>query len=210
MKLLDKVRLWKKSRAQLNLYYPKTIYDAFARKEINMLLGQFNAIYYNAYPEALTGLIHPPEKTRPKKHKRTFDIEKQLTFYKAKKVRAKKLQKIGELLHVQYTLEAQLQHDQSIYEHAIYVQERLQKGPYKEYFPELYAERMRAIERLITQCIEDRKRIEQEHTTCLYAIEELGEGGNDFWSDTGRMVSSVVSQSVKQVVDTIDQTFKRK
>lgn len=210
MKMIDQIRLWRKSRTQLNIYYPKNVYDPLARKEVKMLLTQFNSIYFNAYPEALTGTIHSPSKTRPKKHTRAFDIEKQLTLYKAQKVGYKNLQKIGELLHVLYVLEAQLQHGQELYERATHVKERLQEGPYEEYFPQLYAERLHALDRHIAICLEERQRMEEEHTMCEQAIEALGEGGNSFWADTGRLVSNVVSQSVKQVVDTIDQSFKKK
>lgn len=210
MKLFDKIRLWNKNRAQLNLYYPKNVYDPLARKEVKMLLAQFNTVYYHAYPEALTGAIHSPIKTRPKKHTRAFDVEKQLALYKAQKIRNKNLQKIGELLHVQYTLEEQLRYDDHLYEQAMHVKKRLQEGPYKEYFPQLYAERLRSLDRYIDICLGERERIEEEHAMCKQAIEALAEGGNDFWTDTGRLVSSVVSQSVKQVVDTIDKSFKRK
>lgn len=210
MRFFDKMRLRRKNRAQLNLYYPKNVYDPLARKEVKMFLAQFNAIYYEAYPEALTGPIHPIGRTRPRKHKRAFDINKQLTFYKTQKIRAKKLQKIEELLHLQYTLEAQVQHDNDLYERALYVQKRLQEGPYEDYFPQLFAERMRTLEHYRQQCREAAERMKKEHTTCVRAIEELAQDSNDFWSDTGRLVSSVVSQSVKQVVDTIDQTFKKK
>lgn len=204
------IRKIRKRNEQLNIYYPKNVYDPLARREMSALLTQFNDLFYEAYPEKLKGNGQLAIDYQPKTHNKRYDVQREITLYKTKKVRRKNLGKIEEFLHLKYIVETQIEHYNRTLQKALRMKEQISDEAFSSYFPQLFEERLLFLENIerhchskISQLLEDRVLYEQ-------TIYELVHYPDNFFKDASRMIGGIVADSVKHVVDVVDQSIRRK
>ncbi len=202
-KTLRKVKL---RNQQLNLYYPQDIYDPIARREMKAILMRFNDLFYEAYPEALKGKEPNFIEVQPRKHSKKYEVQRDLMLYKSQKVRKKELAKIEEFLNLKYNVEEQIAYYSDILQKSMYTKRQMREEDYSEYFPQLFEKRINALEAIELRCLEKLEHLMKDKKVFEQSIETLLTHPQSFWEEAGRLISD----SVKQVVDTIDQSFRKK
>lgn len=207
--IIEKLQINKKNKYYLNLYYPKHVYDSLARREVQMILRQFNELFYEAYPETLNsqGAFHF---IKPTTHGKQYEVKRDLALYKSRNVRKKELHKIEEFLNLKYIMEEQIAFYTYHWNKAAHIQKQIEQESYTSFFPQLYDNRKSYLMDVQQQCTEQVTQLKQEINICNEAIDNLVHHPGNFWSDAGRLVTSAVSESVKQALDAIDQSFKKK
>lgn len=202
-----RIRKWKLNNDQLNLYYPKGIYDRLARREMRVILVRFNDLFFTTYPERLTGKGSMLLDYKPKTYANKHEIQRQLALYKIQKVRKKELAKIEEYLKTKSMIEEQIAYYTGEIQEAMYTKRQISEEAYAELFPQIFERRIAFLEEIEGRCLGKLEHLTKEKRICDDAIEALLNNPQDFWGDTGRLLKGMVAESVKQVVD---QTFRKK
>lgn len=209
-KLGTAIRKLQKRSQLLNIYYPKNIYEPLARREMKIILTQFNDLFYEAYPEMLKG--HSPLliEHEPRTHARKYDVQRDITLYRTQKVRRKALVKIEEYLHVKYITEEQIDYYKDMMKKAEQTKMQMSDEQFSSYFPQLFDERVHFLESIITLCGNKIEALEEEKLILEQTIYELVHYPDSFLRDAGRLIGGMVADSVKHVVDVVDQSFRKK
>ena len=197
-------------RAQLELYYPKNTYDRFARREMKTALTRFNELFYKAYPKMLGGQSSGIVDYHPRTHSRQYDVQRAIRLCKSQKVRRKDLLKIEEHLNLQYIIEEQLRFYGAKVEKAQNTMQVLAMETASSFFPELFAERMKALENIKGHYMKEIYRLENERQICVTAIYDLLHRNRDFFGQASKLIGELVTESVKNVVDVVGQSFGRR
>ena len=204
-------RQMKKQSAQMERYYPKNTYDRLARREIKVILTNFNDLFYNAYPEALRSedklLV---QDYNPTHHSRKYDVQRAIKLCKSQKVRRKDIAKIEEFLNLQYVIEEQIKYYNQTLRKAEKVERLLSNETYASFFPELYQERMNALKEVKNESNRAMDKLYHDKQLCERAIRDIIRRGDGFWGEASKLIGSLVAESVKQVVDVAGQTIRRK
>lgn len=195
---------------QLNLYYPKDIYDPIARREMRAVLIRFNDLFYEAYPEALKRKSPAIKDVQPRKHSKKYEMQRDLMLYKSQKVRKKELTKIEEFLNLKYIGEEQIAYYRDTLQKAIYTKRQIREDVYSEYFPQLFEKRIIFLETLELHCLEKLEHLMKDKKVFEQSIAKLLHNPQSFWEETGRLIGGIVTDSVKHVVDAVDQSFRKK
>lgn len=197
-------------RFQLNLYYPKKVYDPLARREMKLILTRFNDAFYQAYPKMMDDPSVEPIDYHPRSHGRQYDIQRAIKLCKSQKVRRKDLVKIEEYLNLQYVIEAQVSYYNQKLQKAISTKKLLSEEAFSSFFPLLFEERMDSIEHRESYSLNKLRKLEKEKQMCEKAIRDLMHSNHSFWGDARKVIGSMVAESVKQVTDVVGQSFRRK
>lgn len=205
-----KIRKVQIRNQQLHLFYPKEIYDPIARKEMKMILTQFNDLFYETYPEMLKGKRQVLLDQRPHKHTKKYEIQRDITLYKTQKVRRKELTKIQELLNFKYIAEEQIVYYTDMLQKAMLTKKQLKEGPYSEYFPQLFENRIAFIEKIEHHCLEQLELLMKDKKIYGQSIDALLHHPQSFWGDAKRLLEDIVADSVKHVTDVTGATFRKK
>jgi hypothetical protein len=200
----------KKQAAQLELYYPKNTYDRLARREIKPILTNFNNLFYEAYPEALTDETELVLDYHPTRHSRRYDVQRAIKLCKSQKVRRKDIAQIEEYLNLQYIIEEQMTYYNQAIKKAENTERSLSNETFSSFFPELHEERMQMLEEIKNYSLTKIDKLHHDKQLCERAINDLIRRGHGFWGEASRLIGSLVAESVKQVVDVAGQTIKRK
>lgn len=204
------IRKMRVRNQQLNLYYPKDIYEPFARREMKAVLMRFNELFYEAYPETLKGKSPIYLDSPLRKHSKRYEVERDLMLYKAQKVRKRELNKIEEFLNLKYLGEEKIAYYSDILQKAMQTKRQLKEAEYPEYFPQLFEKRVAYLEKIELHCLEKLEHLMKDKKLFEQSIDELIHNPTSFWANTGRFISDVVTDSVKHVVDVVDQSFRKK
>lgn len=197
-------------RFQLNLYYPKEIYEPLARKEMKMILGHFNDVFYQAYPDMLENSFETMVDYHPKSHARQDDIQRAIKLCKSQKVRRKDLVKIEEYLNLQYIIELQLTYYHQSLQKAVATKTLLAENDFSSFFPQLFKERIESVEQRESYSQMKIKKLDGEKRMCEKAIHDLMKNEYSFWGDAGQLIRGMVAESIKQVADIVEQSIRRK
>lgn len=174
---------------------------------MKMILAQFNELFFDAYPERLTGKRQKLIDVQPKLHANKHEVQRQLSLYKIQKVRKKELTKIEEYLKSKSMVEERIAYYTGEIQEAMYTKRQISKETYAELFPQLFEQRIAFLEEIEKYCLDKLEHLAQEKQLCEEAIDELINNPQDFWRDTGRLLKGMAAESVKQA---IDQTFRKK
>lgn len=204
------IRKIRKRNELLNLYYPKHIYDPLARREMRELLTQFNDLFYEAYPEKLKSNAQLMIDDQPKTHSKKYDVQREITLLKTKKVRRKDLAKIEEFLNLKYIVEEQIEHYNFTWQKALRMKNQISNELFSSYFPELFEERILFLENIEEHCQRKIAALTEDQALYEQTIYELVHYPDSFLKDASRMIGGMVADSVKHVVDVVDQSFRRK
>lgn len=204
------IREIRKRHQILNLYYPRDVYDPLARREMKMILTQFNKVFYGAYPNKLKENRQIAIDYQPHKYVKKHEVQRELTLYKTKKVRKKELMKIESFLQLKYMIEAQLEHYNFMLQKAQRTRQQLSNEQFSSYFPQLFEERMLFLNDIEAHCLKKTEELIEEKSVYEQSIYELVHYPDNFLKDAGRLIGSVVAGSVKHVVDTVEQKIRRK
>lgn len=196
-------------RVQLELYYPKNTYDRFARREMKVALARFNELFYKAYPMMLSGQSSGIVDYHPRTHSRQYDVQRAIKLCKSQKVRRKDLVKIEEQLNLQYIIEEQLRFYGVEVEKAQNTMQVLAIETSTSFFPELFAERMKALENIKGHYMKEIYKLENERQICVKAIFDLLHRNRDFFGQASKFIGGLVTESVKNVVGVVDRSFRR-
>lgn len=210
LKIGTTIRKIQNRNKQLNLYYPKDIYDPIARREMKAILMRFNDLFYEAYPETLKGKQPTFIDVQPRKHSKNYEVQRDLMLYKSQKVRKKELTKIEEFLNLKYSSEEQITYYSDILQKAMYTKRQIREDVYSEYFPQLFEKRTSFLETIELRCLEKLEHLMKDKKVFERSIDELLHNPQSFWGDTGRLIGGIVADSVKHVVDAVDQSFRKK
>ena len=200
----------KKQSAQLEFYYPKSTYDRLARREIKVILTNFNNLFYEAYPEALQNKARVVQDYHPTSHSRKYDVQRAIKLCKSQKVRGKDIAKIEEYLNLQYVIEEQMTYYNQAIKRAEHTERLLSNETFSSFFPELFEERMQMLEEIKDYSRATIEKLYHDKQLCERAINDLIARGHGFWGEASRLIGSLVAESVKQVVDVAGQTIRRK
>lgn len=200
----------RKRQHQLNFYYPKQVYDPLARREMKAVLTRFNDLFYAAYPEKLKGNSQLQLNYQPRSHKKQYEVERALKLCKSQKVRRKELAKIEEYLNLQYIVEEQIVYYDNVFKKAQATKQQISAEEFSSFYPQLFEERMDYLDNIEQQCLGSIKKLEDEKRVCEQAIHDLIHNHQSFWGDASRLIGSMVAESVKHVVDVVDQSFRGK
>lgn len=200
----------KKQSVQLELYYPQSTYDRLARREIKVILTNFNNLFYEAYPEALLNKAKVVKDYHPTSHSRKYDVQRAVKLCKSQKVRRKDIVQIEEYLNLQYVIEEQISYYNQAIKKAEHTERLLSNETFSSFFPELYGERMQMLEEIKDYSVETIDKLHHDKQLCERAINDLIRRGHGFWGEASRLIGSLVAESVKQVVDVAGQTIRRK
>lgn len=204
------IRKMKIRNKQLNLYYPKEVYESAARHEMKIVLTQYNDLFYEAYPEKLKGQKQLLLDHQPRTHSKKYEVQRDLKIYQTKKVRRKELAKIEEYLNLTYIAEEQITHYTQILNKATKVKKQLAQGMFSEFFPQLFEERSAYLEVIQHHCLQRLEKLTKDRKVFERAIDDLVHNPQSFWADASRLLGDIVSDSVKHVVDVVDHTFRKK
>ena len=141
-RIIERIKRRKILYLQLERYYPKNTYDRLARKEMKVVLAQFNDAFYDAYPEMVENPLHIVSEYYPKRHSRQYEVQRAIKICKAHKVRHKHIKQIEEYLNLQYVIEEQLFYYNKEIRKVRQAQTLLDQGTFSSFFVELYEERM--------------------------------------------------------------------
>lgn len=200
----------RKQKVQLELYYPKNTYDRLARREMKTVLTRFNDLYYKAYPMMINGRSNAIIDYHPRTHARQYEVQRAIKLCKSQKVRRKDVVKIEEYLNLQYIIEEQLRFYDKQVEKARHTKQVLSKEPSTSYFSELFAERMNTIESIKDHYTKEIDKLEHEKRICERAIYDLLDRNHDFWGHASKLIGGMITESVRNVVDVVDQSFRRR
>ncbi|QUW21056.1 hypothetical protein JSQ81_14720 [Sporosarcina sp. Marseille-Q4063] len=200
----------KRQAAQLELYYPKNTYDRLARREIKPILTNFNNLFYEAYPEALTNKAEVVHDYHPTRHSRKYDVQRAIKLCKSQKVRRKDIVEIEEYLNLQYIIEEQISYYNQAIKKAENTERLLSNEQFSSFFPELYEERMQMLDEIKDYSLTTIDKLHHDKQLCERAINDLIRRGPGFWGEASRLIGSLVAESVKQVVDVAGQSIRRK
>lgn len=204
---IRKIRIRNK---QLNLYYPKEIYEPAARHEMKMVLTQYNDFFYEAYPEKLKEQKQLLIDHQPRMHSKKYEVQRDLKLYQTKKVRRKELAKIEEYLNLSYIVEEQITHYTQVLNKATKTKKQLSQGIFPEFFPQLFEERVAYLEVIQHHCLQRLEKLTKDKKVFQRAIDDLVHNPQSFWADASRLLGDIVSDSVKHVVDVVDHTLRKK
>lgn len=210
LNIIPAIRKMRIRNEQLNLYYPKEVYEPEARREMREILSQFNDVFYGAYPEKLTEQKQPSIDHQPRRHSKKYEVQRELKVYQTKKVRRKELAKIEEYLNLSYIATEQITHYTQVLNKAIKVKKDLSQEMFTEFFPKIFEERTAYIEMIQHHCLGKLEKLTREKRVFERAIDDLVHNPQSFWADASRLIGDIVSDSVKYVVDTVDNTFRKK
>lgn len=200
----------KTERLQLNLYYPKKVYDPLARREMKQILTHFNDVFYQAYPKMINDPSDVLVDYHPRSHAREYEIQRAIKLCKSQKVRRKDLVKIEEYLNLQYIIEAQVSYYNQKLQKAISTKKLLSEEAFSSFFPLLFEERMNSIEHRESYSLTKLQKLEREKQMCEKAIRDLMHNNHSFWGDARKVIGGMVAESVKQMTDVVGQSFRRK
>lgn len=200
----------RKQYMQLELYYPKNTYDRFARREMKAILTRFNDLYYEAYPGKLKTKFNALINYEPRTHSKQYEVQRAIKLCKSKKIRRKDIVKIEEYLNLQYIIEEQLIHYNNELIKVKRTKQLLSQEKYASFFPELFEERMKFLSQIEANSLTQIDKLKNEKQICEKAIRDLIDRNHSFWGDAGKLIGSMISESVKHVVDVVDQSFRRK
>lgn len=209
-KIGETIRKIRKRKELLNLYYPKDVYDPQARNEMRALLTQFNNVFYEAYPERLKKNASIMIDNEPKDHRKKYEVQRAIALYKTKKVRRKELAKIEEFLHLKYIGEEQIEHYNFALQKAHRTKEQLSNELFSSYFPQLFEERILFLKHVEKECHRKITILLEDQALYDQTIYELAHYPDSFLKDAGRLIGGMVADSVKHVVDVVDQSLRRK
>lgn len=200
----------RKRQAQLNIYYPKQIYDPLARKEMKAILTHFNDVFYGAYPEKLKRKSQGLLEYKPHNHKKQYEIQRAIKLYKSQKVRKKELAKIEEYLNLKYLVEEQIAYYDQLFKHAQATKQHISQEEFSSFFPQLFEDRMNYLGNIEQKSLQKIRKLDEEKRLCEQAIYDLLHNQHSFWGDAGKLIGSMVADSVKHVVDVVDQSLRGK
>lgn len=200
----------RKRHLQLAIYYPKQIYDPVARREMKAILTRFNDIFYTAYPEMLHGDSQTVLDYQPRSHNKQYEVKRALKLCKSQKVRRKELAKIEEYLNLQYIVEEQIAYYDKVFKKAQGTKQQISTEAFSSFFPQLFEERIHYLDEIEQSCRNKIRELDNQKRQCEQAIHDLMHNHHSFWGDASRLIGSMVAESVKHVVDAVDQTFKGK
>lgn len=198
----------RKQQAQLNEYYPKDVYEPLARREMKAILTRFNDAFYEAYPEKLKKKPKGLFDYKPHAHHKQYEVERAIKLYKSRKVRKKELARIKEYLNLQYVVEEQITHYESILQNAKGTKQMISEEEFSSFFPQLHAERIDYLDQIEQQSLREMRKLNEEKRMCEQAIHSLLHSHHSFWTDASRMIGDMVTDSVKHVVEIVDQSLK--
>lgn len=201
---------FKKQQVQLNLYYPKNVYDPLARKEMKVILKRFNDLYYQAYPEMLSNPSPVVVDYHPNSHSKQYEIQRAIKLCKSQKVRRTDLVKIEEYLNLKYTIEEQLAYYNDKLQKSKATKRLLINEEFSSYYPQLFEERLNSLEHMEAYSLTKLRQLEKEKQMCEKAILELIQGHPSFWGEAKKLINNMVLDSVKHVTDRVGKTFRRK
>ncbi|WP_218564923.1 hypothetical protein [Sporosarcina pasteurii] len=200
----------RKRQLQLAIYYPKQIYEPLARREMKAILTQFNDMFYAAYPEKLHENSQPILDYQPRSHKKQYEVQRAIKLCKSQKVRRKELIKIEEYLNLQYIVEEQIAYYDKVLKKAQVTRQKISTETFTSFFPQLYEERINYLDKIEQSCLNKIRKLDDEKRLCEQAIHDLMHNHQSFWGEASRLIGSMVAESVKHVVNVVDQTFKGK
>lgn len=195
---------------QLNLYYPKEVYESAARREMKIVLTRFNDYFYEAYPEKLKEQKQLLIDYQPRMHAKKYEVQRKLKVYQTQKVRRKELVKIEEYLNLTYITEEQITHYTEVLSKATKIKKQLAQEAYSEFFPQLFEERTAYIEKIQHHCLRQLEKLTKDKKVFEQTIDDLVHNPQSFLADASRLIGDIVSDSVKHVVDAVDHTFRKK
>lgn len=194
----------------LNLYYPKDVYEPLARREMKMIITQFNELFYEAYPEKLKDRSPKLLDFQPRTHSKKFEVRREITLYRTQKVRRKNLAKIEEYLHMKYMIDDQIEYYNETVKKAERTKQQISDEQFSSYFPQLYEERIQFLDSITRRCSNKVEELTEEKTLLERTIYELVHYPDNILRDAGRIIGGMVADSVKHIVDVVDQSFRRK
>lgn len=201
---------YRKQQLQLNLYYPRKVYDPLARREMKAILMHFNDVFYQAYPEMLKNPSEVMIDYHPRSHSKQYEVQRAIKLCKSQKVRRKDLVKIEEYLNLKYIIEEQMSHYNKKLQKATATKQLLEQEDFSAFFPQLFEERMESVEHRKSYSQTKLRKLEREKQICEKAIHDLMHNNHSFWGDAKRMIGGMIADSVKQVADMVDQSFRKK
>lgn len=206
----NRITRLRKEYLQLERYYPKNIYDRLARKEMKTILSNFNNVFYEAYPQMLKNKSTVLIDYYPKMHSKQYEVQRAIKLCKSQKVRRKDILKIEEYLNLQYIIEEQLLHYDREIKKVQHTKQLLSREEFSSFFPELFEKRMDVLSEIVDKSITKIEQLKKEKQICETAIHDLIHRNHSFWGDASRLIGSMITESVRQVVDVVDQSLKRK
>ncbi len=209
-KLGTMIRKIHKRNQLLNLYYPKDVYEPLARREMKTILTHFNEIFYEAYPEKLKGKLSLFRDYQPHTHSKRYEVQREITLYQTKKVRRKNLAKIEEFLHLKYIIEEQIEYYDYMLKKAERTKHQISIEQFSAYFPQLFEDRIQFLESVGMVCLDKIETLTEEKAILEQTIYELVHYPDNFLRDASRLIGGMVADSVKHVVDVVDQSFRKK
>lgn len=204
------IRKFQKRNQLLDLYYPKKVYDPLARREMKVLLTQFNDVFYEAYPGVLKGQAQLTLDDQPHTHSKRFEVQQELTAYQMKKVRKKTLVKIEKYLNMKYVLEERIAYYELTLQKAERTKKQISNEEFISYFPQLFEERLQFLDNITENCVNRIKEANERKRTYEERVYEMVHYPDSFFRDASRIVGNMVAESVKHVVEVVDQSFRRK
>ena len=201
---------FRKQKVQLDLYYPKNVYDPLARKEMKVILTRFNDMYYQAYPEMVSNPSAVMVDYHPRSHSHQYEIQRAIKLYKSQKVSRKDLVKIEEYLNLKYIIEEQLGYYNDKLRKSKETKRLLINEEFSSFFPQLFEERVSSLEHREAYSLTRLRQLEKEKQMCEKAIRDLLYSNYSFWGDAKKRISNMVSDSVKHVTDRVGQSFRGK
>lgn len=201
---------FRKQQVQLNLYYPKKVYDPLARREMKAILTHFNDVFYQAYPEMLSNPSVVMVDYHPRSHSKQYEIQRAIKLCKSQKVRRKDLVKIEEYLNLKYIIEEQLAYYNDKLQKSKATKQLLSNEEFASFFPQLFEERVNSLEHREAYSLTKLKKLEKEKQMCEKAIRDLIHGNHSFWGDAKKFIGNMVSDSVRHVADRVGQSFRGK
>lgn len=208
------IRQWmtrkRKMYLQLENQYPKNTYDPLARREMKKVLTRFNDSFYHAYPMLVKDQVNQIKHYHPKTHDRNYDVQRAVKLCKAQKVRRKDIGEIEKYLNLQFIIEKQLDYYKNELQKAHHTKALLSEEVFSSFYPDLYNERIELLNSIENHCVVSVGKLGEEKRACEKAIHNLIHRNQSFWGSASRLIGSLMTDTLRNVVDIVDQSIKRK